>query len=52
MSKITAMTSGCYYDKSVFAVALVEEQLDIVSFEIFSSEDPEKMVSLTGRIKI
>lgn len=46
------MTSGYYYDKSVLAVAFVEEQSDIVSLEIFSTEEPEKIQSITGRIKI
>lgn len=46
------MTSAYYYDKSAFALAFVEEQLDIVSLEIFATEDPEKISSITGRIKI
>jgi len=30
----------------------MEEQPDVVSLEIFSTDDTEKILSLTGRIKI
>ncbi len=46
------MTSGFYFDKSSFAVAFVEEQTDIVSLEVFSTDDPDKISSITGRLKI
>ena len=46
------MTSGCYFDKSALGIAFVEEQTDILSLEIFSTDDPGKISSVTGRIKI
>jgi hypothetical protein len=52
INRITAMTSGFYFDKSSFAVAFVEEQTDIVSLEVFSTDDPDKISSITGRLKI
>ena len=30
----------------------MEEQPDLVSLEIFSTDDPDKITSLTGRIKV
>jgi hypothetical protein len=52
LNRITAMTSAFYLEKSVYAVAFVEDQIDVVSFEIFSTNDPEKITSITGRIKV
>ena len=52
MDRITALTSNQYIDKSVFAAAFMEEQPDLVSLEVFSTDDPDKMTSITGRIKV
>lgn len=52
INRITSLTSGCYFERSALAVAFVEEQTDILSLEIFSTEDPDRISSITGRIKI
>ena len=52
INRITSLTSGCYFERSTLAVAFVEEQTDILSLEIFSTEDPDRISSITGRIKI
>lgn len=50
--RITTITSSSYFDKSALAVAFLEEDQEIVSLEIYSTDDLEKITSITGRIKI
>lgn len=47
IERISCMTSASYMDKKVLAAAFVESfDKNIVSIEVFSTEDPDRVISI------